>query len=135
MNNCFFNMSKSMFYTTLETMLIHHWLFLVSLIYSNFCSFNTSCSLKSRNLNYRTSKFLLHCINVDFVSILFNNIHHVNCNYHWNTKFCKLSCKIKVSFKVSSINNIQNCIWTFFYKIVTRNNFFQSIRRKRINTW
>ena len=33
-----------------------------------------------------------------------------------------------------SINNIQNCIRTFIYKIISCHNFFQSIWRQRINT-
>ena len=134
MNNCFFYVSKSMFYTAFKAMFIHHRLFIFSLIYSNFCGFNTASFLKARNLYNRASQFCLHCINMNLIAIFLDNIHHINSNYHRDSKFCKLGCKIKVSFQISSINNIQNCIRPFFYKIITRYNFFQCIWRKGIYT-
>ena len=119
MNNCFFNMSKCMFNTAFKSMFIKHRTFFVSFVYCNFCSFKTACAFKSTDFYNRATEFLLHCINVNFVAILFYNVHHVYGNNHWNTKLCKLSCKIKVTLKVCSVNNIQNCIWAFFYKIIT----------------
>ena len=135
MNYGLFNMSKGMFNTTLETMLVHHSFLFICFINCKFSSLNTATSFQSRNFNNRASKFFRHCINMNFITILFYDIHHIYSNNHWNTKFCKLCCKIKVSFKVCSIYNVQNCIWAFFYKIFTRNYFFQSIWRKGINTW
>ena len=133
-NNCFFNMSKGMFNTAFKAVLVHHRLFFASFFYSFFCSFNAALSFKRRNFHYRATEFLRHSFNMNFIAVLFYNVHHVYGNNHWNSKLCKLSCKVKVAFKVCSVNNIKDCIRAFLYKIFAGNNFLKRIRRKRIYT-
>ena len=98
----------------------------------SFSSFSYSIPLKSRNFNNLYPKIGCESRCINTVSVLFHNVHHVDCHDHRNSKLCKLRCKIKVSLKISSVNNIENSVGTLIYKIAAGNHFLKCIRRKGI---
>ena len=66
--------------------------------YSRLGSLHNARAFKCRYLNYFASKLTGKLVNVDFIAVFLNDIHHVDCNYYRNTEFGKLGGKIQVSF-------------------------------------
>ena len=133
MKRCFLNVSDCMFNSAGER--VHR----NSL--AMLCSFNCrfGCKNNSRTLqrgyfNNLTSKLTRKLCRVNLVSVFLYNVHHVDCNNNGDSKLCKLRCKIKVSLKVCAVNNIKYCVRTLADKIISRNNFFECVRRKRVYT-
>ena len=103
----------------------------------SFCRLNGSfgCihnpgTLECGNLNNPAPELSGQLCSVDKVSILPDNIHHVHGNYHGNSKLNKLGCEIKVSFKVRTVNYIENCVRSLTYKVVSGHNLLKGVRRQ-----
>ena len=79
-----------------------------------------------------------HClskgIEVQNIAVFLYHVHHVDRHNDRNAKFLQLCGEIEVSLEVCSVNDIHNRIRTVVNQIVSGNNFFQCIGRKRINT-
>ena len=71
--------------------------------------------------------------NVDFVAGLFYQVHHVEGDDNRDSKLHQLSRKIQVALKVCRVDNVQDCVGPLAHQIVSRDDFFQCVRRKRIN--
>ena len=127
MKSCLFDMSDCVLYTAFKCMkgncfsvLRHFDCFLSSL----HCSFFS----EGRDFANLNAKFFFKSFNINLVAVLFNNVHHVDCNDNRNTKLCKLCCKIKVSFKVCTVDDVKDSIGTFTDKIISCYNLFKCVR-------
>ena len=91
-------------------------------------------SLQSGNLNSFTSHALGKCCNVDLVTVLCNDIHHVDSHHNRDAKLHQLCGKVKVTLQVRSIYDIQDRIGTLGDQVVSGNNLLQCVRRQGVNT-
>ena len=128
-NYCLFNMSNSVLNNTVECV---HWnsFCVLGSINCSLCRFHNTCALQSRNFNNLTAKLFSKCRSVNLISALLYNIHHINGNNNRDTELCKLCCKVKVTLKVSTVNNVKDCVRSLLDKVVTSNYFFKCVRRK-----
>ena len=109
-------------------------LIFLSEFYNCVSSFLNTLAFKSRDFIDRAACFLRKFLSVDNIALFLENIEHIYSDNNRNTKFCKLSSKIKVSFEVSTVYDVKNSIRTLCYEVVSCNNFLKSIRRKGIDT-
>ena len=72
----------------------------------SFGSLRDARALQGWNLHNLTAQGSGQFGGVDFVAILFDNIHHVDGNDHGNAEFGKLCGQIQVPFKVRAVNDI-----------------------------
>ena len=109
-------------------------LFCTCSLHCCLCSFLDSGTFQCGNLNHLTSKYLRQFVDEDLVTVFLDNVHHVDCHHHRNTKFCQLSGKIQVTLQVGSVYNVQDCIRALVNQISSGYNLLQCIGRQRIDT-
>ena len=71
-----------------------------------FRCFHNPGSLQRRNFNDLAAERAGHFCRIDFVSVLFNDIHHIDGNHNGNSELRKLRRQIQISFQVCSVHDI-----------------------------
>ena len=92
-------------------------------------SFFDSGSFQSRDGYNFTAQLFRQFVDMYFVSVLFNNIHHIDSHDHRNTKFHDLCGQIQVTLNVGTIYDVQDRIWSFINQVISGYHFLQCIRR------
>ena len=64
----------------------------------------------SIRLNYFTTQAFAKDFCIYYITVFSDNVHHIDGYNYRNTQLHKLSCKIKITLKVCSVNNVENCI-------------------------
>ncbi len=103
-------------------------------INSRLCRFHYAGALECGDFNDLTSKAARKLGSINLIAVFADYIHHVYSDHDRNTKFGKLCRKIKISFKVCTVNNVKDRVGSFSDQIISRHHFFKRIRRKRIDT-
>ena len=110
-------------------------------LFAFLCSCNTELRslhrvliLQCRDLNNLAAKLLPELLNVNVVTVLTNQIHHVDCNYDRNSDLNQLCGQIQVTLNICSVNDIQDCIRLLVYDVVTGYHFLKRVRTQGINT-
>ena len=83
--------------------------------------------------NNRDSQFKRKALAIDFISIFFHLIHHIEGDDHGAFQFNQLNRQIEIALKVRSIHNVNNGIRALVDDVIPRNHLFHGIRGKRIN--
>ena len=89
--------------------------------------------LEGGNLNKRTAISLFKRLEADEYALFADNVHHIESDYHRNTDLAKLCCKIKITLKICSINDVDDNVRAFIDEIISRNYLFVCVRRERVN--
>ena len=76
----------------------------------------------------RNSKHFLHAIDQNRASILSHLVHHVQCKAHRHIQLHQLHGQIKVSFYISSINDIDDSLRVLIQDKIPRYDLFAGIR-------
>ena len=134
MKHRFFDMCKSVLYAAAEAVLRNSRFSSFSCLNCLVSGFLYACTFKSGDLHNIAAKLLCKLFSIYFVAVFADNVHHIYRNDNRDAKFYKLSCKIKVSFKVCSVDNVKNSLRALAYKIISCDYLFKRIRRKRVNT-
>ena len=82
---------------------------------------------ESRDFDNRTSHLAGEGVQIEFVPILANDIHHIDGDHHGNAQFHQLGSQIQISFGIGTVHDVQNGIGTFSQKIVSCNHFLQRV--------
>ena len=128
-----FDMRQSMFNHAREN--VHRKrLCVLCRINSRISRLHYAVAFKCGDLNNLNPEFSRKFLDVDFVAVLSYNVHHVDSHNNGNAEFGQLGRKIKVSFEVRTVNDVQNRVRTFADKIISCNNFLQGVGGKGINT-
>ena len=90
--------------------------------------------MQGDSFHHFAAKLFRKFFHIDFVAGFFKGIDHIQGNNNRFSKLQNLGCKIKVSFNIRRINNVDYSRRFVRSKIIAGNNFFASIRRKRINS-
>ena len=98
-----------------------------------FGSFHAALSLECRDFHHFTSQFFTHFLHIDGIPVLFDEIHHIDRHHHRKADFDELGRKVKVSFQVRAIDDIQDGIGLFIDQVIPGHLFFQCIGGKGIN--
>ena len=96
--------------------------------YGLICGCRDAVTLKCRNNNHFASKLTREFFDVDLVSVFLYDIHHVDGYNNGDPEFRKLCRQVKVSFKVCSVNDVEDRIGTLPDKVISCYNFFKSVR-------
>ena len=89
---------------------------------------------KRGNLYDGNTEFFLEFAVVDLVARLLHRVHHVERDNHGNVDFHDLRGKVEVSFEVGRVYDVDDAIRLFVEYVVTGDNLFGGVRRKRVNT-
>ena len=100
--------------------------------HSRFCRFFHTSAFQRGNLHHFAAQFFGKTFHVDFVTILFHNVHHIDGNHNGNAQFCQLCSQIQVSFQISAVNDVQNPVGSFPDEVISCHHFFQCIGRKGV---
>ena len=71
---------------------------------------------------------------VDLVAILADNIHHVDRDDHRDAQLGQLRCQVQVAFQIRAVDDVQNRVRALLDQVVSCDDFFQRIGRKRVDT-
>ena len=129
-----FDVRNGVFYITAEAMLCNHRLSCLCNLYRKVCCFCNTGALQSGDLYDLTTQFFFELLNLNLVTCLLYDIHHIQCNDNRNTQFYQLRSQVQVPLQVGCIDDIQDCIGMFRQQVVSCNYFFQGVRRKGVNT-
>ena len=122
----FLDVSESVFNGTGECVL-RNGLNVLCGVDSCLSSLCNACSLESGYLNDLAAQLLGELADVDLVAVLLYNVHHVDGDDNGDAQLCELSCKVEVSFKVRTVNDVEYSIGTFADEIISCNDFFKSV--------
>ena len=90
-------------------------------------------ALERRHFNDLAAEFLRKLIEIDFIAVFTDNVHHVDCHNNRNTDLNELCGQIEIAFEIRTVHNIQNDIGAFADQIIPRDDLLERIGRKRID--
>ena len=130
----FFNMCDGMFHTAAELVLGNHGNLAFRSFHCLLGSFINACALQCGNFHNLAAQFLCQLVDADLVAVLADNVHHVDGDNYRNAKLHQLCGEVQVAFQIGAVDDVQDGIRTFLDQIVSGNNLFQGVRRKRVDT-
>ena len=132
--DAFLDMGDCMFHTARKNMGQFNIGVLLCKIDAGFRRIHRRFTLESAHLDNRAAKAFTQLLEINFVPVLLDEVHHVYGNQHRKTDFQQLCRQIEVALNVRTVNDVQNDIRLLFYQIGTGNDFLERIRRKGVNT-
>jgi len=72
-------------------------------------------------------------LDVDLITVLADNVHHVDGDDHGDPQFGKLRGEIEVSLQVRTIDDVQNRVGTLGDEVVTGDDLLKRVGGQRIN--
>lgn len=132
--NRFLDMGQCMFYTPGKAMsrnrngiriLCACQCFLNRLGHSRFFQRRDACHL--------ATEFFLQPVGVDEITAFCEHVHHVDGDDHRNAQFQQLRGEIQIPFEIRAVHDIQDNVRFFIQQIISGYDFFQRVRRQRIN--
>ena len=89
---------------------------------------------QSGDLDHLAAQCAAKLLGVDLHAGFFHHVHHVDGDNDGDTELAELRGQIQVSFKVRAVHDIEYRVGTLVDQVVARDDFFQCVGRKRINT-
>ena len=95
--------------------------------------FRDAGPLQSGNLDDPAADPFGKLLRVDFVAVLFHDVHHVDCQDHRNAELDKLCGEVEVALEVRAVHDVQDRIRTFVDQIISGDDFLQRVRGQGID--
>ena len=99
-----------------------------------FRGFHNACALQSGDLQNRAAQLTGQLLDVDLVSVLLDDVHHVDRHDDRDAKLGQLRGEVEVTLKVRAVDDVQNRVWALGDQIVTGDDLFERVGGQRINT-
>ena len=101
---------------------------------SSLGSVHDSVTFKGGNLDYLAAELAGELIDVYFVAVLLDDVHHVDGDNNGDAELGQLGGEIEVSFEVRTVDYVKYSVRALIDKIVSRDNFLKGIGRERVDT-
>ena len=132
MEHCLLDVGNGMLHRAGEG--VHrHGLGTTSGLDGNLGSLLNTGALQSGDLNHLAAKLTVELLNVDLVSVLFDQVHHVDGHHHGDAQLRQLGGQVQVPLQVGAIDDVQNGIRALADQIITGNHFLQGVGGQGIN--
>ena len=94
---------------------------------------HAALALQGADLNDGAAKSLFQLGRVDLVTVLADQIHHVDGNDHRDAQLQQLGGEVKVALDVGAVDDIQNSVRAVIDQILTGDDLLQRVGRQRID--
>ena len=92
-----------------------------------FRGFHNACALQSGDLQNRAAQLTGQLLDVDLVSVLLDDVHHVDRHDDRDAKLGQLRGEVEVTLKVRAVDDVQNRVWALGDQIVTGDDLFERV--------
>ena len=99
-----------------------------------FRGFHNACALQSGDLQNRAAQLTGQLLDVDLVSVLLDDVHHVDRHDDRDAKLGQLCGEVEVTLKVRAVDDVQNRVGALGDQVVTGDDLFERVGGQRINT-
>ena len=97
-------------------------------------SVHDAVTLECGDLDDLAAKLTGELLDVDLITVLADNIHHVDGNDHGNAELGELRGEIQVTLEVRTVDDVQDRVRTLTDEVVTGDDLLQRVGGQRINT-
>ena len=101
---------------------------------SHLSSLHAAFALQCADLNSLAAQLCAELLQVDLITILADQVDHVDGHNHRNTQLNQLGGQVQVTFNVGTINDIQDGIRLFIDQVTTGHNFLQGVGGQGVDT-
>ena len=91
-------------------------------------------SLESTDRNDWTAQLFAQLRDVDAVSVLIHDVHHVQCDDGRNVQLQQLCGEIQVSLQVGGVDDVDDGIRSFVHQVLPGDHFLHGVRGKGIDS-
>ena len=93
-----------------------------------------SRTLQCGNLHNLAAELSGELVDVDFVAVFLDNVHHIDRHNNRDTELGELCCEIKVTLKVGTVNDIEDNVGAVINEVITCYNLLKCVRRERVDS-
>ena len=97
-------------------------------------SLHAAFALQCADLNSLAAQLCAELLQVDLITILADQVDHVDGHNHRNAQLNQLGGQVQVTFNVGTINDIQDGIRLFIDQVTTGHNFLQGVGGQGVDT-
>ena len=101
---------------------------------SHLSSLHAAFALQCADLNSLAAQLCAELLQVDLITILADQVDHVDGHNHRNAQLNQLGGQVQVTFNVGTINDIQDGIRLFIDQVTTGHNFLQGVGGQGVDT-
>ena len=130
--NQLLNVCQCVLYRTAERVL-RDGLFVLCRMNGRLGSLHDASALERGDFYHLTAQLSAKLLDVDFIAVLLDNIHHVYCDNDRNAQLGQLGGQVQVALQIGAVNDVQNGIRTFAEQVISRYHFLQCVRRQRVD--
>ena len=97
-------------------------------------SVHDAVALECGDLDDLAAKLTGELLDVDLITVLADDIHHVDGDDHGDAKLGKLGGEIQVTLEVRAVDDVQDRVGTLTDQVVTGDDFLQRVGGQGVNT-
>ena len=97
-------------------------------------SVHDAVALECGDLDDLAAKLTGELLDVDLITVLADDIHHVDGDDHGDAELGKLGGEIQVTLEVRAVDDVQDRVGTLTDQVVTGDDFLQRVRGQGVNT-
>ena len=92
-----------------------------------FCNLRNAGALERGDLDDLTAERLGECFDIDDVTVLSDDVHHVDGDDNGDTELEKLCGEVEVSFEVRSVHEVDDGVGAFADQIISRDDLLERV--------
>ena len=100
----------------------------------SLCSVHDAVALECGDLDDLAAKLTGELLDVDLITVLADDIHHVDGDDHGDAELSELGGEIQVTLEVRAVDDVQDRVGTLGDEVVTGDDFLQRVGGQGVNT-